>query len=110
MAARLRPRPDQRILVLGTGEFVPPPYLLAAELERRGAQVRFQSTTRSPALVGHAMECALHFEDNYADGIPNFVYNARREDYQRVLVCHETPRTTLDPALLDALGAETVAF
>ena len=100
----------ERLLVLGTGEFVHPPFLLARELERRGARVHFQATTRSPALVGHAMECALQFHDNYGDDIPNFIYNARREDYDRVLVCHETPSSTLDPALLGALGAEAVPF
>jgi hypothetical protein len=110
MARRLFRGAGERVLVLGTGEFVHPPFLLAAELERLGARVMFQATTRSPALTGGAIACALHFHDNYGDGIPNFVYNARREDYDRVLVCHETPAETLDRALLDALGAETVAF
>lgn len=109
-ARRLFRRPGERVLVLGTGEFVHPPYRLAAELERLGTDVRFQATTRSPALVGHALERALQFTDNYGDGIPNWVYNVRREAYDRVLVCHETPADTLDPILLAGLAAQPVAF
>ncbi|MET0397101.1 MAG: phosphoribosyltransferase domain-containing protein [Longimicrobiaceae bacterium] len=110
MARRLFRRPGERVLVLGTSEFVHPPYLLAAALERLGADVRFQATTRSPALVGHALGCALQFTDSYGDGFPNWVYNVRREAYDRVLVCHETPEDTLDPVLLAELAADTVAF
>ncbi len=110
MARRLFRHPGERVLVLGTGEFAHPPYRLAAAVERLGADVRFQATTRSPALVGHALECALQFTDNYGDGIPNWVYNVRRGAYDRVLVCHETPAHTLDPALLADLAAEPVAF
>ncbi len=40
--------PGENILVLGTGEFVWEPFLLAERLEAAGAQVVFSSTTRSP--------------------------------------------------------------
>lgn len=110
MARRLFRGGGERVLVLGTGEFAHPPYRLAASLERLGADVHFQATTRSPALVGHALKCALQFTDNYGDGIANWVYNVRREAYDRVLVCHETPEETLDPVLLAELGAHAVAF
>jgi hypothetical protein len=109
-ARRLFRGAGERVLVLGTGEFAHPPYRLAAGLERLGADVHFQATTRSPALVGHALKCALQFTDNYGDGIANWVYNVRREAYDRVLVCHETPEETLDPVLLAELGAHPVAF
>lgn len=110
MARALLGRAGERVLVLGTGEFAHAPFRLAMELERLGARVRFQATTRSPALVGHALESALRFADNYGDGIDNFLYNVRRGDHDRVLVCHETPAGTLDPALRAGLAAETVAF
>ncbi|EFD6818952.1 adenine/guanine phosphoribosyltransferase, partial [Escherichia coli] len=38
----------ERILVLGTGEFVWEPFLLAERLEAAGAQAFYGSTTRSP--------------------------------------------------------------
>jgi hypothetical protein len=110
MAERLFRGAGERLLVLGTGEFVHPPFLLAAALERRGTDVRVAATTRSPALVGHALRCALRFTDNYGDGIPNYLYNVRRQDYDRVMVCHETPAETLDPTLLAELGATAVGF
>ena len=104
------PGAGRRVLVLGTGEFVYPPYLLAAELERAGAEVWCQATTRSPALVGDAIGCALQFQDNYADGIDNYVYNVRPGDYDEVIVCYETPADTVQPELIRALGAQVVFF
>lgn len=100
----------RRVLVLGTGEFVYPPYLLAAELERAGAEVWCQATTRSPALIGDAIGCALQFQDNYADGIDNYVYNVRPGDYDDVIVCYETPADTVQPELIRALGAQVIFF
>jgi hypothetical protein len=40
------------------------------------------------------------FEDNYEDGISNFLYNMNPADYREIIVCHETP---LNPPLLDLL-------
>ncbi|WP_349371017.1 phosphoribosyltransferase domain-containing protein [Salinarimonas sp.] len=107
-AARLAPRRGERILVLGTGEYVFPPFLLAEALERAGADVRFSAVTRSPIALGHAIETALAFGDNYGLGIPNFLYNVVRERYDRIVICVETGRAALDPALVEALGAEVV--
>ncbi|WP_201285947.1 TRSP domain-containing protein, partial [Klebsiella pneumoniae] len=45
----------ENILVLGTGEFVWEPFLLAERLEAAGAQVVFSSTTRSPISTGYAI-------------------------------------------------------
>ncbi|WP_372426741.1 phosphoribosyltransferase domain-containing protein [Salinarimonas chemoclinalis] len=106
--AALAPRPGERILVLGTGEYVFPPFLLAEALEAAGADVRFSAVTRSPIAVGHAIETALAFGDNYGLGIPNFLYNVTREPYDRILICVETGRAALDPALVAALGARVV--
>lgn len=98
----------EKFLVLGTGEFAYAPFLLAEALEAAGFNVLYQSTTRSPIMTGLAIGCRIEHTDNYADGIVNFIYNARREDYDRVLVCHETPKGSVDEALVRALDAETV--
>lgn len=95
----------EKFLVLGTGEFAYPPFLLAEALELAGFNVFYQSTTRSPIMTGLAIGCRIDHTDNYGDGIPNFLYNARREDYDRVLICHETPEGSVDDALVRALGA-----
>lgn len=100
----------EKLLVLGTGEFAYPPFLLAEALELAGFNVFYQSSTRSPIMTGLAIACRIEHTDNYGDGIVNFLYNARREDYDRVIVCHETPRGSVDQALVDALGAETLEF
>lgn len=94
----------ERILVLGTGEFVWEPFLLAERLEAAGAQALYGSTTRSPIAVGYAIESAISFTDNYGLGIPNFVYNVAHQQFDRILVCTETPAESIDTQLLKALA------
>jgi hypothetical protein len=82
--------PGQRVLVLGTGEFMHAPALLAASLEQHGVDVVVQSTTRSPILVWGAVSSSLAFPDNYGEGVGNFLYNVNPGQYDHVLICHET--------------------
>lgn len=98
----------ERILVVGTGEFVWKPFLLAERLEKSGAEVFFGSTSRSPIALGHAIEHALAFTDNYGLGIPNFLYNVRPGQFDRVLLCSETPAEAVSPRLVEALNAEVI--
>ncbi len=100
-----RTRAQERILVLGTGEYVLPPFFLAEALERAGACVRFSAVTRSPIAVGHAIESAFALRDNYGLGIPNFLYNVDPSRYDRIILCAETPRASIDPGLVRFLGA-----
>jgi hypothetical protein len=101
--------PGEKVLVVGTGEFVWKPFLLAERLEKQGAEVFFGSTSRSPIAVGHSIETALGFPDNYGLGIPNHLYNVRASDYDRVLICSETPAEAVDPELVRMLKAEVIA-
>ncbi|MGK5027707.1 phosphoribosyltransferase domain-containing protein [Janthinobacterium sp. RB2R34] len=91
----------ESVLVLGTGEFMHPSFLLGRELEALGKQVVVQSTTRSPILswgsVGHIVSC----DDNYGEGIANYLYNVAPGQYQHVFICHETPAS---PALMQLAG------
>ena len=80
----------QTVLVLGTGEFLHPPFLLAQALEQLGADVTFQSTTRSPILQWGAAMHVLQFADIYGEGVDNFLYNVKPGQYDQVLICHET--------------------
>jgi hypothetical protein len=82
---------SQPILVLGTGECNAPAYLLGRELESQGFKVKVQSTTRSPIHQGNDIARVCQFEDNYDDGIPNFIYNLNPDDYRDIILCHETP-------------------
>ena len=90
------------ILVLGTGECNAPAYLLGRELECKGFKVKVQSTTRSPIHQGNDIALVCQFEDNYEDGIPNFIYNLNPDDYREIILCHETP---LGKPLMDRLHA-----
>jgi hypothetical protein len=81
----------QKVLVLGTGEFMHAAYVLGAGLARDGVEVAVQSTTRSPIRRWGAVAHALDFADNYGEGIPNFLYNVHPGQYDHVFICHETP-------------------
>lgn len=81
----------QKVLVLGTGEFMHAAYVLGAGLARDGVEVAVQSTTRSPIRRWGAVAQTLAFADNYGEGIPNFLYNVSPGQYDHVFICHETP-------------------
>nr|WP_274600193.1 phosphoribosyltransferase domain-containing protein [Thiocystis violacea] len=83
--------PGARMLVLGTGEFMHVAFRVGLGLEARGFDVVVQSTTRSPILVGADVGRRLIFGDNYAEGIPNYLYNVDPAGPDRIIVCHETP-------------------
>ena len=108
LAPGLEVAAGERILVIGTSEFVWRPFLLAERLERAGADVHFSSTSRSPIALGHAIDHALSFSDNYGLGIPNFLYNVAPGQFDRVLICSETPAAAVDPALVSALNAQVI--
>ncbi|MEM6159611.1 phosphoribosyltransferase domain-containing protein [Erwinia sp. P6884] len=93
----------ERILVLGSGEFVWQPFLLAERLEQEGAEVKFSSLTRSPIAPGHAIQSTLAFSDNYGLGIPNFVYNVAHQQFDRIIICVETAPESVCHTLLEAL-------
>jgi hypothetical protein len=99
-----RTHAGERILVLGAGEYVLPPFFLAEALEKAGASVRFSAITRSPISVGHAIQSAFAFQDNYGLGIANFLYNVDPTAYDRIVLCAETPRASIDPRLVRFLG------
>ena len=107
---QLRFTTEESILVLGTGEFVYLPYLLARHAEEMGANVRMQATTRSPILLGGEIRNCLEFMDAYEDGIPNFIYSVEPGEYDQVWVCYETPPKTRQIPLLNHLNGQAVYF
>ena len=94
----------QKTLVIGTGEFLWLPFLLAERLEDEGEKVLFGSTTRSPIIEGFAIQSALSFSDNYGQGIPNFIYNIKHQFFDRILLCIETSEESVDLGFLKALN------
>jgi hypothetical protein len=102
--------PGRAVRVVCTGEFTYPPFLLAERLEAAGHDVVVQATSRSPAQPGGAIRHSLAFRDNYETGLPNYLYNADPADPRESLICHETPAQSIDPALVQALGATCISF
>lgn len=93
----------RRTLVLGTSEFVWQPFLLAEELATRGEQVKFAAVGRSPIFKGLMITHLIRCRDNYGLGVPNYLYNVNPDDYDRIILCVETPPDSIDPVLIDAL-------
>lgn len=104
---RFNAKKKERILVLGTGEFLYPPFLLAERLEKQGGEVLFSSTTRSPIAEGLAIESRLSFRDHYGLNIPNFCYNVAHLRFDRIILCIETQVSDVDDAFIQALMSLT---
>jgi hypothetical protein len=102
--------PNERVLVLGTGEFMHMAFLLARALEADGVNVVVQSTTRSPILQWGAVSHVLKFPDNYGEGVDNFVYNVAPSQYEHVFVCHETPPNAALQQLANAVQGRLFHF
>lgn len=88
----------QRILVLGSNEFVWLPFLLAEWLETQtqNATVKFSALTRSPIALGGAITTMLSFSDNYGLGMTNFAYNVEPSDWDLIVLCVETSADSVD--------------
>ncbi|MEM9049169.1 MAG: phosphoribosyltransferase domain-containing protein [Pseudomonadota bacterium] len=96
------------VQVLGMGEHVWEPFLLAEALEATGLPVRFSATTRSPILPGHAIRSALRFWDHEGIGIGNYLYNCLPHPDLRVLLCCDTALSAIDPRLIASFRADLV--
>jgi hypothetical protein len=101
--------PGERLAVVGTGEFVTLPMLVAEAYERQGISAWCHATTRSPAFLTHAMRCREETFDAYGDGIPMCIYNVSTESYDRVLVLYETPELPSGHAYLGQVQVHALA-
>ena len=101
---------DESVLVLGTGEHLHLPYRLALDLERRGFDVHFQSTTRSPILEGESIRSILRFVDPVDGATPNYLYNVVRGQYGAVLICYDTPTINPNHDFPAQLGAVPISL
>lgn len=83
---------NKKVLILGTSEFMYIPYLFAKELEKKGINIKFQATTRSPANIDNALKSMINFKDNYFENIDNFLYNVIDKKYDYIYIIHETQK------------------
>ncbi|WPL19672.1 hypothetical protein Thiowin_04813 [Thiorhodovibrio winogradskyi] len=101
--------PKARVLVLGTGEYMHLAYRVGLALEALGLKTLVQATTRSPIRLGADIQRRLVFQDNYGEGIPNYLYNVDPATFDRIILCHETPVDDLRD-LVHNLGPACVTY
>jgi hypothetical protein len=90
-------RHGERVLVIGQGEYGFQPLLLAEWLEQQGASTWVQSTTRSPILIGGAIQHVRRFPALSGEGYEEHLYNVPPDHgYDRVLLCLEDSQPTSD--------------
>lgn len=104
----LAAREQKPILVLGTGEHVWEPFLLAEALEKTGLTVMFSATTRSPIKIAHDITCAYSFDDHEGLDIKNYLYNVDPVRFAHIILCVDTSIEQVDAALIKALEADVV--
>jgi hypothetical protein len=100
---------DIPVRIIGTGEFMHVPYLLALHLENQGRSVSLQSSTRSPILEFGPIQHTQRLDDPYGHGDPYFIYNAPPNNQQFTLILHETELNPAISRFAHALGAHTLS-
>jgi hypothetical protein len=109
ISTRFKLSPQDKTLILGTGEFQFPAYKWAESLMNSGFHsVSFQATTRTPLLIGNEIRSGLTFDDVYGEATCNYLYNFSQRDYDRVLVLHETDPWNESCDLANQINGSTV--
>ncbi|NCP15292.1 MAG: hypothetical protein GW858_14225 [Sphingomonadales bacterium] len=81
--------PGERVLVLGDGEHAYEALRIAEDLAAKGAITAVQSITRTPAMIGHAMQSVATLEDAYGSGAACHVYNLLAHEPHRIVIAAE---------------------
>lgn len=87
--APLTATPGERVLVLGDGEHAYEALRIAEDLAAQGAITAVQSITRTPALIGHAMQTVTTLADAYGSGAVCHVYNLLAHQPDRIVIAAE---------------------
>lgn len=82
-------RPDERVLVLGDGEHAYEALRIAEEIAAQGGIAAVQSITRTPAMLGHAMQSVTTLDDAYGSGATCHVYNLLAHRPDRIVIAAE---------------------
>lgn len=99
--------PAMPVRVVGDGEYLYAPFRFAECLEQRGFEVTFQSTTRSPIHLGHAIKAKTTFKDHYGEGLDNHVYNLPLAEGVQTVLCTEVEGV---PALAAEYGFKDIKY
>ena len=102
----------KKVLVLGTGEFKYPAFLIAKHLEENEVDVFVQTTTRSPLNVDGDIQGKIRFKEHYYDEhIDNFLYNTTY--YDSIIICYETTTLSADhnlPEMIKPYADEVITL
>jgi hypothetical protein len=81
--------PGERVTVLGDGEHACEALLIAEEIAAQGGIAAVQSITRTPAMLGHAMQSVTTLADAYGSGAMCHVYNLLAHRPDRIVIAAE---------------------
>jgi orotate phosphoribosyltransferase len=93
---RIVARPGERVLVLGDGEHAYEALLIAEEVAAQGGIAALQSITRTPAMLGHAMQSVTTLADAYGSWATCHVYNLLAHRPDRIVIAAEVAGTQAD--------------
>lgn len=82
-------RPGERVLVLGDGEHAYEALRIAEEIAAQGGIPAVQSITRTPAMLGHAIQSVTTLDDVYGSGATCHVYNLLAHRPDRIVIAAE---------------------
>lgn len=104
---RIVATPGERVLVLGDGEHAYEALRIGEEVEAQGGIAAIQSITRTPALLGQAMQTCSNFTNADRSGAPAFLYNILAHRPQRIIIAAEQRGQQVEDTerALGALGA-----
>lgn len=88
--------PGERVLVLGDGEHAYEALRIAEDFAAQGAITAVQSITRTPAMLGHAMQSVTTLADAYGSGAACHVYNLLAHRPDRIVIAAEIAGTQAD--------------
>ena len=91
------------ILVVGVGECNEPAMSLGRRLELSGHEVYVQSATRSPILVGGAIDNTLTWEDPYKQGVPHYFHNMNKTKFSKALLVAEVSGVKMPSFFVDKI-------
>lgn len=81
--------PGERVLVIGDGEHAYEALLIAEDVEAQGGIAAVQSITRTPALLGHALQSVVTLPDAYGSGATCHAYNLLAHNPARIVIAAE---------------------
>ncbi len=81
---------DKPRTVIGDGEHLYLPFLIAELAEKRGGEVLFQSTTRSPVMLGNGIKTKKSFKVDQRN-IEHYIYNLQNVNRVPIHILEDEP-------------------